>query len=113
MTDTAPRLTRLCDVCGQLDDDPRHVQGVQAGFAGAVPTDEFIDSLPDSTPPRAVAELMDPGTVIRHQDCCAAQGCAICQATEQAHGGKRGDALLKSIHAGHANALSGSKPEEG
>lgn len=111
MADTGEqRHARLCDVCGQLDDDPKHVQGVPPNYPGAIPSDAFLDALPDNTPPRAVKELMDPGTVIRHQDCCAAQGCEVCKATETAHGGKRGPDLLASILDGAVDHLSGSQP---
>lgn len=109
MTTPAARVKRLCDVCGELDSDPKHVTGVPPGFPGAVPSDEFLDSLPDGTPPRAVAELMDPGTIIRHQHCCASRGCEICKQTEATHGGLRGDELLAHIQDGGVDHLSDSK----
>lgn len=110
---TSPeRMLRLCDVCGGLDDHPRHVQWVPVDTVGAVPDMSFFDALPSAVPPRAVAEIMDPTTIVRHQDCCAAQGCAICQATEAANGGARGDALLESIQGGAVDGLSGSAPTE-
>lgn len=111
MTTPEARRLRLCDVCGQLDDHPRHVQGVPPGFPGAVPSDEFIANLAADVPPYAVVELTDPTTIVRHQDCCAAQGCLICKETEAANGGARGDALLASIQAGAVDHLSGSRPD--
>ena len=109
---TPERVKRLCDVCGKLDSEPRHVLGVGPDYPGAIPSDEFLDSLPDNTPPRAVAELMDPGTVVRHQDCCASRGCDICKQTESVNGGLRGDELLENIESGAVDHLSDSKAVE-
>lgn len=68
------RPLRLCDVCGQLDDHPRHVQNLG---------------------PR--------GTVIRHMDCCASRGCETCAETEKANGGKRGQKLIDHLEKVRAN----------
>lgn len=57
------RPERSCEVCGQSDDHPRHVQG----------------------------------STVRHMDCCAAEGCVICQATEQEYGGLRGQELIDHL----------------
>lgn len=57
------RPVRSCDVCGQQDDHPRHVQG----------------------------------QVVRHLDCCAAQGCAVCTETEAATEGRRGQELVDHL----------------
>lgn len=96
MADTRP--LRLCDVCGQLDNHPRHV--VADPNNESKPTQEFLDSLPDGTPASAVALLLDPNTTIRHMDCCAAQGCEVCQVTEKATGGVRGKKLIDAIAGG-------------
>jgi hypothetical protein len=108
-TPTAGRHMRLCDVCGGLDDHPRHVTAVPPGFPGAVPTDSFLDGLPDGVPARAVAELMDPGTVVRHMDCCASRGCGVCTEAAKTHDGLLGEGLLGHIQAGgldHLNTVS-------
>ncbi len=107
-----PRNLRLCDVCGQLDDHPRHVLGVPPGYPGAVPDDAFLDSIAPGAPVRAVAELMDPTTIVRHMPCCAANGCLICTEVISAAGGATGSALLASIEAGSVDHLS-TDPETG
>jgi hypothetical protein len=93
------RPLRFCDVCGGLDDHPRHVIAVPPGTAGAEPAPEFLAGLPNA-PVTAVALLIQPTTLIRHIDCCAAQGCEVCAATEAATKGKRGEALVKVIADG-------------
>lgn len=65
------RPLRVCDVCNQADDHPRHVQPIRGGT-----------------------------NLVRHLDCCAAKGCGICQATEAVTAGARGDKLLKAIQGG-------------
>lgn len=71
MPSKTERPLRVCDVCNQADDHPRHVQPVRGG----VP-------------------------LVRHMDCCAARGCGICQATEAVTAGARGDELLATIRSG-------------
>lgn len=65
------RPIRDCDVCHQQDDHPRHV--IQHG------PDQFT---------------------LRHLDCCAAQGCRTCVATEAITDGARGADLLAVIQSG-------------
>ena len=64
------RPIRGCDVCGQSDDHPRHVLGHP-----------------------------DHGGTVRHMDCCAAQGCALCAETEAANEVRRGRALIDHLAA--------------
>lgn len=109
-TAAEPRRLRLCDVCGGLDDHPRHVTGLPGGATGGAPDQAFLDALPDGCPAYAIAELLDPTTYVRHMDCCAAQGCSICKETEAVHGGLRGDALLENILGGAVDHLSDSGP---
>lgn len=101
MADTRP--LRLCDVCAQLDDHPRHVTAVSPGADGAVPDSAFLDTLPDGVPARAIAELMDNSTVIRHMDCCASRGCSVCLDVLEAAGSAHGDALTKKLTSGVAD----------
>lgn len=102
------RPLRFCDVCGGLDDHPRHVHGDPGN--GTVPTQEFLAALPAGPPgvpmsaiASAIALLMDPNTTIRHMDCCAAAGCPACAVTEAATGGVRGQALIDAIAGGILN----------
>ena len=64
------RPMRPCDVCGQIDDHPRHVQ---------------------RTSPTTLQ--------IRHLDCCAAAGCETCVETEAATEGRRGQELIDHLDA--------------
>lgn len=67
----ADRPVRFCDVCKQADDHPRHV--LQAVAGGTATT--------------------------RHMDCCAAEGCEICQQTEKDNKGLRGQKLIDHLTA--------------
>jgi hypothetical protein len=84
---------RYCDVCFKIDEAPRHVVD---GVRDNVPTEDQLASLPPG-PPSAGAQLMNPNTRVRHIDCCAAQGCEVCQATEALTGGARDDDLLIAL----------------
>lgn len=95
-------MMRLCDVCGQLDDHPRHQLFVRDG--GFVPSQEFLEGLGD-VPATAVAALLNPHTTDRHHDCCASQGCVVCKAIVAATGGVTGAELLSKIQAGALNDL--------
>lgn len=98
MADTSERPLRFCDICGGLDDHPRHVKSrVKAG--DGAPTPEFLRSLPDGAPAEAIAQLMDPTRTIRHHDCCAANGCSECTGTEAANDGRRGQKLIDHLAA--------------
>lgn len=77
MAQPLERPQRPCDVCHQTDDHPRHVQ------------------------PRRGQEPL-----IRHMDCCAAQGCETCQATETATRGARGPDLLAAIQGGALDGIN-------
>lgn len=99
------RLLRLCDVCGGLDDHPRDVSFVLPDSPGSVPDQDFLNALPQNTPPRAVAELMDPTTLIRHIDCCASRGCQTCLRITEVTNGAHGDDLTAAIESGVVNGL--------
>lgn len=90
---------RYCDVCGKLDRAPRHNIGLAQGSTRGTPDAAFLARL-EPGPPSAAAVLMDGQQLCRHQDCCAAQGCELCQATEALHAGARDDDLWRSIEAG-------------
>lgn len=91
------RRLRLCDVCGGLDDHPRHVTGLAPGSTEGTPSQEFLDSLAPGAPVSAIAELMNSQTIVRHMDCCAAQGCTICAQTEVDYGQRRGQELIDHL----------------
>lgn len=107
----ADRPLRLCDVCGQLDDHPRHVTGLHVDSQEGLPSPEFLAQLDAAAgerhanglppiPTSAVAELMIPTTIVRHHDCCAAQGCSICSTILGVTGDVTGDELLAVIQSG-------------
>ena len=108
MTQPDARPKRLCETCLKLDDYPRHILATAAGESGVL-TAEQLDSLPANTPPAAVAQAMDPTTTIRHIECCADQGCALCRETLDAAGDARGAKLLGAIQRGVADKLGSPK----
>lgn len=95
------RPMRLCDVCGGLDDHPRHVTGLPAGAIEGTPSNDRLVELTDgrTIPVLALKELLNPTTIVRHMDCCAAQGCLICAETEQEYEARRGQELINHLEA--------------
>lgn len=73
------RPLRGCDVCGGVDDHPRHVIAGPPGAAGE-PRPEVIDrvlgaKLEGEDRARIVAALFDTSSQDRHMDCCREVGC--------------------------------------
>lgn len=73
------RVLRVCDLCGAVDDHPRHViAGTESG-AFARPSDEILNKVIDAAPAeeraRLIQDLIDTTSSDRHLDCCAAAGC--------------------------------------
>lgn len=108
------RPLRYCDVCAQLDDHPRHVIHVgpdHPSFSKTNPGNELIDRLQrpegasNAQVARAITEINRPGLLLRHLDCCAAQGCEVCKATEKRTGGVRGQELLAALQDGATNDI--------
>jgi len=73
------RALRICDVCGGVDDHPRHVL---AAGVGEIPVNEdnLKKVLADNTldvddKARIVADIIDTTTQLRHLDCCRNIGC--------------------------------------
>lgn len=104
-TDTGRRL-HYCDVCGQLDDHPKHVIGVTGGAKATTDLLERIGSFGDA-PATAVAQLLDPTTYCRHMDCCASLGCDVCAGTEAVNGGRRGQALIDHLNTTREEPTNG------
>lgn len=73
------RTLRVCDLCGGVDDHPRHVLAGGQADAYAVPSEEIIARVLDQAPPdqraRLIRELVDTSSQDRHMDCCRAAGC--------------------------------------
>lgn len=114
------RALRVCDLCGGVDDHPRHViagtipRNPITGESGEVPpglfpapTDEIIGKVAGTALPedlgRLMRDLMDTTSSDRHLDCCAAAGCptGTCGPQIADAKGKTGKALL-----GHLTTLT-------
>lgn len=89
------RRLDFCDVCLQLDDHPKHRTTCLKARDGR----PEIPTIPEGAPVDAVARLLEPQVSIRHIDCCAAQGCETCSASEAATGGRRGPELVEHLNA--------------
>jgi hypothetical protein len=91
------RQKQACDVCGGVDDHPRHT--IEYGGANApAPKDGSLRAaVKADAGDWAIADLTSRDRTVRHFDCCAAEGCERCQASEEATGGKRGEALDKAL----------------
>jgi hypothetical protein len=101
------RALRVCDLCGQVDDHPRHV--IAGGDSGVfdAPSEEVMNAVIDSAPSeergRLLKELLDTGSSDRHMDCCREAGCPTGTCDEQTAGAedKRGADLLKHLTKEH------------
>jgi hypothetical protein len=94
------RPVRGCDVCGQVDDHPKHGCLVPPDFEGATLSQEVLQKLLDNGVSAAsLQELQDPRTVIRHIDCCAQRGCptGICIQSVKEWNGKTGKGMLAHL----------------
>lgn len=80
MPDTDTRPYRLCDSCGQVDQDPRHVYGVAPDQSPTQPNIE-ADAVKaaaaqgDDALAAILTQVRDASTQLKHMDCCAADGC--------------------------------------
>lgn len=107
---------RVCDLCGGVDDHPRHV--IAGAAAGAYTPDESVRGVVEANITSLVAAgTVDVATALRlgrdyddttsqdrHIDCCAAAGCPTGTCGPQVEGaaGKTGAALRKHILSGRA-----------
>jgi hypothetical protein len=73
------RPLRVCDLCGAVDDHPRHVIAGQVDVglfrpsAGAV--DRVLAEAPEDQRGALVRDLLDTSSSDRHLDCCREAGC--------------------------------------
>ena len=102
------RLLRVCDLCGGVDDHPRHVIAGAGGGTEpvvAAPSEEILNRVLDAAPTeeraRLVRDLMDTSTSDRHMDCCRSAGGpdGTCHTVTAGAEDKRGSALLKHLVA--------------
>lgn len=104
------RPLRFCDVCGELDDHPRHVVTLRPDSTDGRPDDLFLAGIRMGDAPITAVEQLTRGNVqVRHLNCCADQGCVVCQATEKVTKGARGQKLIDTIANG---ALDGFEPPD-
>lgn len=97
------RLLRVCDLCGAVDDHPRHV--LAGGTPDAYPkaTDDLMDKVLAASPTeeraRLIRDLMDTSSSDRHFDCCREAGCpdGTCNTQTAGAENKRGKALLTHL----------------
>lgn len=106
---TEKRPQRICDVCSQIDDHPRHVH-VEVG----IPVNQAsIKALAESgltgdEYDTILADILDTTTQQRHMDCCRSVGCpdGTCDAIGKTGAQDlRGSALLKHLTSGKVDAI--------
>ncbi len=100
MADDRPK--RLCDSCLQFDDHPRHVHGTAGGSASTDPevVARALEGVKTDDDRAALfAHMRDDTTVMKHMDCCSADGCpdGTCDEVIRAAGNKKGNALVKHL----------------
>jgi hypothetical protein len=97
------RALRVCDLCGGVDDHPRHVLAGGDQDAFPKPTPEIVrrvvESAPEKDADRLLADLLDTGTSDRHMDCCREVGCpdGSCRAVTAGAEDLRGADLLNHL----------------
>lgn len=110
------RPLRVCDLCGQVDDHPRHsIAGTVPGQGNFGPSSEEIgarvvravNAAPEDQRSRLLRDFYDTTTSDRHLDCCAAAGCPLpaddplhCANRTRGAEGKTGKALLAHLTKG-------------
>lgn len=103
MAETEVRPVRVCDVCGGVDDHPRHVHAAGPDELGP-PSSEIVDRVVDNALSLGVPvgplleDLYERTLQLRHMDCCRALGCPSgdCNNVPDV----RGTALLAAIQKG-------------
>jgi hypothetical protein len=97
---------RICDLCGGVDDHPRHVIAYAAGD-GVTPTEAALKAMEAAGPLGVGAEIMaqisDTSTTMRHMDCCREAGCPDGTCNEVTAGAEdlKGDKLVKHLTKGN------------
>jgi hypothetical protein len=81
------RPLRVCDLCGGVDDHPRHSFGGPLAGVFPAPSDEMVSTVlaaaPEGDRGRLLRELMDTGSLELHKDCCRDRGCPTGQCDEE------------------------------
>lgn len=104
------RPLRSCDVCGQIDDHPRHIFDTNAAENFAVNEDAIKAAFGANEDGKVsgmelyaiVTDLRDTSFLTRHFDCCRDAGCptgecgAVLESVDNAHG----LAIVKALNPG-------------
>lgn len=104
------RPLRVCDLCGGVDDHPRHVIAGPSLEVFPRVSDDIVDkvlaSAPEADRGRLLRELLDTGSSDRHLDCCRDAGCPTddCNQTTADAEHLRGAELLDHLMARAAAA---------
>lgn len=80
MATESDRKKRICDVCGQVDDHPRHQVAYPPGQAPAANRDHAVavvgmGDLTDEQKADILGDIYDTTLQLRHMDCCRSVGC--------------------------------------
>lgn len=105
------RPLRVCDLCGGVDDHPRHVIGGYEITTFEPPSDAIVGKVLDTAPvehrARLLRELQDTSSQDRHLDCCREYGCPLpvdhpshCANRTLGAERKRGKSLLTHLEQG-------------
>jgi hypothetical protein len=96
------RPLRVCDLCGGVDDHPRHV--IAGQYVGVfTPPDDVLDKVMTSAPEaqrgELVRALLDTTSSDRHLDCCRDAGCpdGSCNLVTEGAEGLTGAQLLDHL----------------
>lgn len=97
------RPLRVCDLCGGVDDHPRHVLTGSGPYPK--PGDDIVDKVLAAAPAadrgRLITELLDTSASDRHMDCCRSAGCpqGVCGPQTEGAEHLRGADLLDHLTA--------------
>jgi hypothetical protein len=85
MAESETRPYRLCESCKQVDDHPRHRLATAPGD-GRTPADVMSAALKEASEAgydltALLEQAQDDAVLDKHFDCCAADGCNLCQET--------------------------------
>lgn len=97
------RPVRMCDSCGGVDDHPRHVVAYAAGDGPTSPevAAKAVSNATEDQRVAVIAQVQDASVVMKHMDCCRADGCpdGTCANVTSGAENKTGNALVKHLTA--------------
>lgn len=112
------RPVRVCDICGGVDDHPRHVIGLGPNDPAPAVDQAVIakvignPDLSDEAKTAIVADLADTSLQLRHMDCCRDLGCpdGTCELiAETGARDLRGSKLHKHLTSGKVDSVIGGE----